>query len=527
MRKNRTQTYIFLFQLFLASAGMFIGFMENSPFPFLVFLVPCVFYHISTTEQKKRRLLLKIFIISIITSTINLYWVAYPIMEIGRLPFLSAYSVVVLISLVLSLFPLLFGYLVSYSYKTFAFLITKLIFAGLLWTICEYFQSFLFSGFPWLSLTPALAQWLPTAIPVSVFGSYLYSGILVIFFCSIYESIRSRSIIIILFSTTILVTLSIMSYFLYTAEPEDGLPLNVALIQGNIEQTSKWDDEMEEIILTKYINLTKQAIHSSKTPPNNFDLILWPETALPFLLSPKAPLTQELSSFIKNIETPLLTGSIRYGGNAENRKRLIFNSALLFTENGILRSWYDKEKLVPLGEYTPLVFDAFVDILNVQRGGQFTAGQNNFLLSVKNIPFGVLICYEIIFPRYAQEQVKEGANFLVTISNDAWFGHTRAAWQHLQHARLRAIELSRFLLRATNTGITAVISPQGKVLQQTQLFEDTFITATIETQNNNTIYTIIAPYILLSVIILAFLLFIFRAPSFSMKQKKTLIRREI
>ena len=527
MRKNRIAVHIFLIQIVLSTSGLFFGFMESSIFPFLVFLYPLVLYHLSITTNNKRILLYKVCILSTITSAINLYWISYPLVEIGRLPLLGAYGVLLCLALILSLFPLLFSYAIFYAKLSFSFILARLLFVGLIWTICEYLQSFLFSGFPWLSLMPALAQWLPVVAPLSVFGSYLYSGFFVMLFCSIYESIVSRSLLTTLFSILLIIFSTVLSYTLYTTERQEGLPLNIALIQGNIEQTNKWDTDMEEIILNKYISLTKEAMEDSSITTNNFDLIIWPETALPFLLSPKTPLTQKLISFIGETEIPLLTGSIRYGGNAENHKRLIFNSALLFTGSHMFRSWYDKEKLVPFGEYTPFFLDSFIDIFNIQRGGEFTPGQNNFLLSVKNIPFGILICYEIIFPSCVRKQVKEGANFLVTISNDAWFGYSRGAWQHLQHARLRAIEHSRFLLRATNTGISAVVSPRGKVLESTPLFQDAFITTTIETQNNYTIYTNIAPYIFPLCLFFAFVLFIFRAPSFSLHSRKKFIRREI
>lgn len=527
MKKSRKELYIFIIQIVVATSGLFFGFMESSFFPFSVFLYPLVIYHISVREQNRKKLLYKICILSTICCAINLYWVSYPLTEIGRLPILSTYAVVIAIAFVLSLFSMLFAYMVWYSKQVFSFTIPRLIFIGLIWTICEYLQSFVFSGFPWLTLMPALVQWLPVVSPISIAGSYLTSGFLVMLFCSLYESIASRSVLLGLFFSLLFLFYSILSYLLYSSEHKEGLPLNIALIQGNIEQTNKWDKDMEEIILNKYITLTKEAIAHSNIKNNNFDLIIWPETALPFFLSPKTPLTRKLSSFIDEIHVPLLTGNIRYGGNAENKKRLIFNSALLFADSHMLRTWYDKEKLVPFGEYTPFFLDSFIDILNVQRGGEFTSGENNVLLSVKNIPFGMLICYEIIFPSYTQKQVQEGANFLVTISNDAWFGYSRAAWQHLQHARLRAIEHSRFLLRCTNTGISAVISPKGKVLQSTELFTDSYITATIETQEYYTIYTIIAPYILPFSILASFLLFILRAPTFSIRSKKQLIRREI
>jgi len=151
---------------------------------------------------------------------------------------------------------------------------------------------------------------------------------------------------------------------------------------------------------------------------------------------------------------------------------------------------YDKIHLVPYGEYVPLKrFFPFINKM-VEGIGNFYPGQKISLLSLPEASFGALICYEIIFPDLTRRFVKKGAHFLVNITNDAWFGKTSAPYQHLSMATFRAIENRRFIARAANTGISAIIDAKGEIKYSSTLFTEALITGKIRLLNISTFYTI-------------------------------------
>ncbi len=155
---------------------------------------------------------------------------------------------------------------------------------------------------------------------------------------------------------------------------------------------------------------------------------------------------------------------------------------------GVVLGRYDKRHLVPFGEYLPLKHIFFFFKKLTGSIGDFTPGNKNTLLRFGNVRIGTLICYEIIFPQLAAADVRHGANLLVTITDDAWFGDTSAPYQHLSMAVFRAVEDERYVVRAANTGITAVISPTGRIVAETKLFVPGFIDGTVKLLNTHTFY---------------------------------------
>jgi apolipoprotein N-acyltransferase len=166
-----------------------------------------------------------------------------------------------------------------------------------------------------------------------------------------------------------------------------------------------------------------------------------------------------------------------------------FNSAFLLSPSQKIVGKYDKKHLVPYGEYIPLKrFFPFIDKM-VAGIGDFSSGSTITLLHLPEASFGVLICYEIIFPDLTRRFVKQGAQFLVNITNDAWFGKTSAPYQHLSMAVVRAIENRRYIARAANTGISAFIDATGEIQSATPLFTESFLTGTIGVVDVQTFYT--------------------------------------
>jgi apolipoprotein N-acyltransferase len=166
-----------------------------------------------------------------------------------------------------------------------------------------------------------------------------------------------------------------------------------------------------------------------------------------------------------------------------------YNSAFLIAEDGEVKGKYNKIHLVPYGEYVPLKeFFPFIEKMVVGIG-DFSPGETVRVLSFSEKSFGTLICYEIIFPDLVRKFANNGANFLVNITNDAWFGKTGAPYQHLSMAVFRAIENRRFIARAANTGISAFIDSRGKIFEQTKLFTQETLTGNIYVKTQKTFYT--------------------------------------
>ena len=168
-----------------------------------------------------------------------------------------------------------------------------------------------------------------------------------------------------------------------------------------------------------------------------------------------------------------------------------YNSAFLVSPSGSLVGRYDKIHLVPFGEYVPLSEILFFVGSSLGEGiGNFKSGKEIHTLSMPRGRFGVLICFEIIFPDLCRKFVKNGAEFLVTITNDAWFGETSAPYQHLAIASFRAVENRVFIPRAANTGISAIIDPRGKIVSRGDIFTEEALSGTIRLSNLKTFYTL-------------------------------------
>jgi apolipoprotein N-acyltransferase len=212
---------------------------------------------------------------------------------------------------------------------------------------------------------------------------------------------------------------------------------------------------------------------SQRTLVDKPDIILWPETAMPLNLEKPSALVSRIMAFVGRNDVPLVTGGP--GLVWDQGRELVYNRAFLLTP-GMLTPAYDKEHLVPFGEYAP--FGQDVPILEglLQGVGAFTSGTMVSPVRTGRLAMGMLICYESIFPELAQKRVQAGANVLINLSNDAWFGRSAAPRQHLELAALRAVEQGRYLVRCTNTGISAVIDPKGRVTNQTPLFQEAALT---------------------------------------------------
>lgn len=438
------------------------------------------------------------FVSGFTTNIILLYWVVVAMNKYGNINLFVSIFALILLSAILS--ALYYGPFTALI-KVFrnASISGELLFIPVVWVLLEYIRTYLLSGFPWELL--GYSQYRNLAlIQISRFTSvYGISFAIMLFNTLVYEiiiwwydtkSVRTykypfllaKTLIVLLLITGMLVYGDITVNATKKLAATAGKDINISLIQGNINQNHKWDIAYQNKTMQSYFSLTQQAVDHFPAR-----LVIWPETAVPFFFQSNRRYASEVSDFTRSHKIYLLFGSLAY--RYTNKGINYFNSAFLMTPDGSIKGQYDKRHLVPFGEYLPLKHIFFFLKKLTANIGNLTPGKKNNLLVFNNVKIGTLICYEIIFPQLSAEDARNGANLLVTITDDAWFGNTSAPYQHLSMSVFRAVEDERFVVRAANTGITAVISPTGKIISSTKLFVPAFINYKIKLINTKTFYT--------------------------------------
>ncbi len=251
--------------------------------------------------------------------------------------------------------------------------------------------------------------------------------------------------------------------------PSAGTPVAVRIVQPNVAQREKWKPANREPIFRRLLELTARPGRDGFTPR----AIVWPESAVPFLLDENPKALAMIADVLKPGQV-LLTGAIRRAAQSGPDARRLYNSLLAIDDHGRIIGIYDKRRLVPFGEYLPLA--RLLEPLGIRKlvslPGGFLEGRNESPLNLPGLPpAGGLICYEAIFPQLGKGSGK-GAEWLVNVTNDAWFGRSSGPWQHLSAARLTAIVTGRPMARAANTGISAVVDEKGRILNHLPLMRE-------------------------------------------------------
>lgn len=326
-----------------------------------------------------------------------------------------------------------------------------------LWVSLEYIRAHLFTGFGWALLGYSQYLNLPIIQIADITGAYGVSFLIVMANVAIAKrSLRSLAM------TLVIIALSLgYGYYKLNHQPE-GYKIRASVVQGNIPQDEKWDDVHKEGILKRYISLTEEAALDKP------DLIIWPETSSPGFINADKGLQESVSDLAKTAGKPILVGAPTIDETGEYR-----NSAVMFSEKGDVIKQYDKLHLVPYGEFIPFEKELpFFRKLIVT--GDFVAGNEWTIFSLVQgqaqltTHFGVLICFEDIFSDLVRGFVRRGANFMVNITNDAWFKKTQAPYQHAQASVFRAVENRVSVVRSANTGLSCFISPTGRIISRVQ-----------------------------------------------------------
>ena len=342
-----------------------------------------------------------------------------------------------------------------------------------LWVLSDWIRSWFLTGFPWLYLGTSqvdgpLAGWAPI---IGDFGVTLIiaTSASLVFAAGRYARRGRRSpALLCVASLIVLWALGPLLQRIQWTQP-DGKPLSVAAVQGNIPQLIKWDPKFLAHQVQVYLHLTKSQW--------NKDLIVWPETAIPLPQDDAQPIIEHIENKLGPHST-LVTGIPWYGYDAR-AGRNAFHNSIMAIGNG--SGIYHKQKLVPFGEYVPLekYLRGIIAFFNLPMS-DFTPGPpNQKPLKVDRYKVHPFICYEIDYPDFVVERVA-GTAFIINISNDGWFGHSLGPLQHLQIARMRALETQRDIIRGTNNGITALISRKGKIIKEVPRFSEQTLTGEIQ-----------------------------------------------
>jgi apolipoprotein N-acyltransferase len=428
------------------------------------------------------------FLTGIISFLGILYWIIVAVHTYGNVPLILSGFILLLLVGYLSLFIGAFTFFTRLIQMRSGF--QTVLFTPLLWVALEYLRSFLLTGFPWANLGYSQYLNLPFIQMADITGAYGLSFIILLVNATLFRVLHQWPKKAFPVKEVVLTVLILLGFLIYgyvkmgvvDREMIGNPSLRIGLVQGNIDQSIKWDESFQMETLKIYEKL------SSRVAEEKPDLILWPETATPFFFQDAKEYQPFVLDISKKTNAFLLFGTPSY--KARKGKVDHYNSAYLVSPSGELVGKYDKIHLVPFGEYVPLQ-DLLFFIGSLGEGiGDFKSGKEIFNFSLPQGQFGVLICFEIIFPDLSRRFVKKGANFLVTITNDAWFGRTSAPYQHFSMATFRAVENRVFIARAANTGITGFIDPRGKILKQGGIFTEEAINGTIRLSNQKTFYTL-------------------------------------
>jgi apolipoprotein N-acyltransferase len=441
-----------------------------------------------------------------------LYWIVIVLGRYGNLPWLVSIPAMLLLALYMSSYLALFCTIMCRIWRRNEIMV---LWAGpFLWVGLDYVRSFLFSGFPWQDLAYSQYKALLLIQTVDLTGHFgitfhivLVNCVTALLFVLWREKRRAGST-----SNTVL-ALRIRRAWYYGVAPALGImvgimgynlvrynqmsemianspTMRIAVVQGNIAQDQKWSPAMRLETIAIYRQLSEQAATQDNGPPA---LLVWPETALPFIISDNTYFRRLQDFLVSEQGTWLLAGApyfkeVAKKESQQKREILSYNSAYLFTPEGEIAERYDKQHLVPFGEYVP--FSSFLPLPGpiVENIGNFSSGKPRAPFSCQAAEIGVLICFESIFPKLARNWTAAGANLLVNITNDAWFGRSSAPWQHLSMAVFRAVENRRSLARSANTGVSAIIDPLGRIAGMSPLFQPFYTVADVPLLQAETVF---------------------------------------
>ncbi len=439
----------------------------------------------------------------VIYHVLTLYWIVVVLERYGGIPFWLSVAAMLLLSVYMALYWGIFCFLLSMlagrHWHKERSIVTFVWVAPLLWVGLDTLRGMLFTGFPWLDIGYGLHSQ-PMLIQAADIGGHHLVSFTIVLACAFMAAIidrqrpqvnwnatREKQLLFAACSFIIFVFgYSMLKYQSMVPSMGRALTAEVTVVQGNILQDEKWLADRKESTIDIYKKLSRQGLR------NTTELLVWPETAMPFYPQ-RDPLGERIREFTRQENIYLLTGAPTFTvTKSENNNEPVirhYNSGLLFAPDGKIIGNYKKQHLVPFGEYVPLGEFLFFLSPLVEGAGDFSAGESSQPLMLgESIRLGILICYESVFPEIARDKVALGANLLVNITNDAWYGKTSAPYQSMAMAVFRAVETKRSLVRAANTGISGFVDPVGNVREETAIFTPAAVTARVPILEEETVF---------------------------------------
>ncbi len=461
--------------------------------PFNLWLIPpislCGFFYIivKTTQTEdfcysKKRSLLDGWLYGLGLFFGGVHWIYISIAEFGKGGPIAGVLVTIIFVMFLALYPAIFSLIVSRllanktkdnkcNHLAIIFILPAL------WVLFEWLRGWLFTGFPWLLLGNAYID-TPLRSIAAIAGVHGISLIVALISTLTVSLIISRTAIKSLLVLVVITMLAIALFFAGQVNwtQNSGDPLKVAVIQGNISQDIKWNPDFRQYTLDKYRDLSQPQFEKN-------DLIVWPETAIPDFLHYVDDYMLDLQKQVEITNTAVVTGVPVY----DHYSKRYYNSMISIDKEKV--GYYAKRHLVIFGEYIPFrkMFGDSLDFLGAALA-DFTPGENlQKPLKTKAHKAAASVCFEIVFASEVARELGD-ADYLINISNDAWFEGSIAPYQHVQIARMRAAETNRPLVRATNTGISALIDADGSIIKQSPQFAEYVLTGTIQPRSGDTPY---------------------------------------
>lgn len=473
-----------------AAGAMFT--LALAPFGFwpVAFVSPAILYALLLPEMSGKRAFIIGEAYGMGLWCVGAFWLYTSIHDYGNTPAWLALILIAIMGLGMGLFHgflgLIFNRMVGRQPFSFA----------ALWILQEWLKTWLFTGFPWLFVGYAFTEqyWLSSLAPIA--GVFAVSFVAVLIAASLVELYRRRAGYIVVSAALVVVSISLWLINPQWTKPKGEPDLSVSLIQGNIPQDLKWLTEFQVETLKIYAQLTRSEWGR--------DIVLWPESSIPMFQTEAVGFVSEMVKMAQENDTAWITG-IPYKDEAAfdpavDKYPPFYNSVIALGADA--EGLYKKQRLVPFGEYIP--FQGMLDILPNLAGSRdimsYSRGSAKQLpLKVRGHNIGAAICYEVAYPDTTRRNAV-GTDFLLTISNDAWFGTSAGPLQHLQMVQMRALENGRWFMRATNTGVTAIIDHRGQIVERAPQFERLVLRGNVQARVGNTPFMVMGHYPILILI---------------------------